>query len=108
MEIKGAITSKSPRRTQTSAIAALATKAMRGSLPFPYPFEKKRGSTRSLAKACKVRGAATKLARAEDRVAAQRPAMIKGGKMAMSCMTKLLPCNSSRSPIKASQQSWAR
>ncbi len=72
------------------------------------PLPKNLGRILSLANACMVRGAARILPSAEDRVAAHRPAYIRGGQRDISFMTVRLLANSAWGTFMASQQTWAR
>jgi hypothetical protein len=74
MVMIGASMFRSSSRMLASAMTKVTRVATRGSLAGPWPAARKRGSTPSRARACMVRGAATRLPRADDKVAAQMPA----------------------------------
>ena len=78
-----------PSQMTTRAMIVEVITAVLGSVGLPILLAKKRGTTRSRAMACRVRGAAKMLPKAEDKVEAQTPARMRTGKTAMDCMARL-------------------
>ncbi len=101
--ITGAIRSRLAFRIQNWARNTDSTSPIRGSCCWPNARPMNRGVTPSRDNACKVRGAATRLARAEDNVAAHNPAKISGGNTERSCITSLFSTRSPRSAFIANQ-----
>ena len=108
--ITGAMASRPPMRMQPCASRKVSTVAARGSALLPLPFANTRspGSTRSRAKACRMRGAPIMLPSAELRVAANTPAVMSTGTTATRAITRLSDFSTSRSRTAPSPKAITR
>jgi len=86
MVMIGATKFRSPIQITPTATAVVSRTAVRGSVGLPRRPARNSGTTRSEARACRVRGAARMLPRADESVAAKTPAMISQGQREMVAM----------------------